>query len=122
MPASKRRSSASALPPARSDWHSASSVSRALIDIPWQITVGSDLQHPRVQGTRTAQVRFIIWYIAKLFRAAQRDGVLAARFVEVANLTRQPESLLDPRMALLVWKGNRWPLQATATPSVQQLG
>jgi hypothetical protein len=34
--------------------------SSALIDISWQITVGSDLQHPRVQGTRTAQVRFII--------------------------------------------------------------
>ena len=39
-----------------------------LIDIPWQIAVGSDLQHPRVEGKRTTQVRFINWYIAKLYR------------------------------------------------------
>jgi hypothetical protein len=93
----------------------------ALIDIPWQIAVGSDLQHPQVQGKRSAQVRFINWYIAKLFRAAQQDGVLAARFVEVANLTRQPPALLDPRIALRVWKGNRRPIQAAATPAVQHL-
>jgi hypothetical protein len=30
-----------------------------LIDTPWQIVAGSDLQHPQVQGKRTAQVRFI---------------------------------------------------------------
>jgi 2-polyprenyl-6-methoxyphenol hydroxylase-like FAD-dependent oxidoreductase len=93
----------------------------ALIDIPWQIAVGSDLQHPQVQGKRSAQVRFINWYIAKLFRAAQHDGVLAARFVEVANLTRQPPALLDPRIALRVWKGNRRPSQAAGTPAVQPL-
>ena len=93
----------------------------AIIDIPWQIAVGSDLQHPRVQGTRTAQVRFINWYISKLFRAAQRDDVLAARFLEVANLARQPQALLDPRMALRVWRGNRQQIQAAATPAVQQL-
>jgi 2-polyprenyl-6-methoxyphenol hydroxylase-like FAD-dependent oxidoreductase len=94
----------------------------ALIDIPWQIAVGSDLQHPQVQGTRTAQVRFINWYIAKLFRAAQHDAVLAARFIEVANLARQPQTLLDPRIALRVWKGNRRPIEAPAAPAVRQLG
>jgi len=88
----------------------------ALIDIPWQIAVGSDLQHPRVQGPRAAQGRFINWYISKLFRAAQQDDVLAARFLEVANLTRQPQALLEPRIALRVWKGNRRPIGATATP------
>jgi 2-polyprenyl-6-methoxyphenol hydroxylase-like FAD-dependent oxidoreductase len=30
-----------------------------LIDIPWQIAVGSDLQHERVEGKRTGQVRFV---------------------------------------------------------------
>ena len=29
---------------------------RPLIDIPWQIAVGSDLQHPDVEGKRPAQV------------------------------------------------------------------
>jgi len=78
-----------------------------LIDVPWQIAVNSDLQHPMVEGRRTTQVRFINWYIAQLYHAAQHDGVLATRFVEVANLMRQPAALLDPRIALRVWKRNR---------------
>ena len=78
-----------------------------LIDIPWQIAVGSDLQHPLVEGKRTTQVRFINWYIAKLYLAAQYDAVLANRFLEVANLMRQPTALLDPQIAFRVWKGNR---------------
>jgi len=78
-----------------------------LIDIPWQIAVGSDLQHPRVEGKRPAQVRFVNWYIANLFRAAQHDAALAECFLEVANLMRQPAGLLDPRIALRVWLGNR---------------
>ena len=79
---------------------------RPLIDIPWQIAVGSDLQHPDVEGKRPAQVRFVNWYLEKLFRAAQRDGRLATSFLEVANLLKQPTSLMDPKVAFLVWKGN----------------
>jgi 2-polyprenyl-6-methoxyphenol hydroxylase-like FAD-dependent oxidoreductase len=78
-----------------------------LIDTPWQIAVGSDLQHPAVESKRTAQVHFINWYLAKLYRAGQRDAVLATRFLEVVNLVKQPPVLLEPRIALRVWKGNR---------------
>ena len=78
-----------------------------LIDIPWQMAVGSDLQHPAVPGKRTPQVRFINWYLAKLFQEAQHDAVLATRFLEVANLMKQPPSLMEPRIALRVWKGRR---------------
>ena len=65
-----------------------------LIDIPWQIAVGSDLENPAVAGKRTAQTRFVNWYLAKLFQAAQYDAVLATRFLEVANLMKQPPSLM----------------------------
>jgi 2-polyprenyl-6-methoxyphenol hydroxylase-like FAD-dependent oxidoreductase len=75
-----------------------------LIDIPWQIAVGSDLQHERVEGKRTAQVRFINWYIGRLFQSANRDPVLATKFLEVANLMRAPSTLLSPAVALRVWK------------------
>ena len=78
-----------------------------LIDIPWQMAVGSDLQHPAVTGKRTAQIRFINWYLAKLFQAAQHDAVLATRFLEVANLMKPPPSLMAPGIALRVWKGSR---------------
>jgi 2-polyprenyl-6-methoxyphenol hydroxylase-like FAD-dependent oxidoreductase len=87
-----------------------------LIDIPWQIAVGSDLQHPRVEGVRSTQVRFINWYIAKLYRAARDDAVLATRFLEVANLMRQPTALLDPRIAFRVWRRNRAPADAVTIP------
>ena len=78
-----------------------------LIDIPWQIAVGSDLQHPGVQGNRPARLRFFNWYIAQLFRAVQTDVVLTTRFLEMVNLMRQPAALLEPRTALRVWSGNR---------------
>ena len=58
-------------------------------------------------GKRTAQTRFVNWYLAKLFQAAQYDAVLATRFLEVANLMKQPPSLMEPRIALRVWKGSR---------------
>jgi hypothetical protein len=98
-----------------------------LIDIPWQIAVGSDLQHPRVEGKRPAQVRFVNWYIANLFRAARHDATLAASFLEVANLMRQPSALLDPRIALRVWRGNRAPAAAaedrrSLAPAAKQVG
>jgi 2-polyprenyl-6-methoxyphenol hydroxylase-like FAD-dependent oxidoreductase len=83
-----------------------------LIDTPWQIAVGSDLQNPRVEGKRTAQVRFVNWYIERFFRAAQHDGILAAKFLEVANLMNQPTALLSPGVALRVWKRNRLPVGA----------
>ena len=51
-----------------------------LVDVPWQITVGSDLQNSKVEGNRTMQARFINWYLAKFFQAAQYDGVLATKF------------------------------------------
>jgi 2-polyprenyl-6-methoxyphenol hydroxylase-like FAD-dependent oxidoreductase len=78
-----------------------------LIDIPWQMAVGSDLQHPAVAGKRTAQLRFINWYLAKLFQAAQHDAMLATSFLEVANLMKPPPSLMAPSIALRVWKGSR---------------
>jgi 2-polyprenyl-6-methoxyphenol hydroxylase-like FAD-dependent oxidoreductase len=87
-----------------------------LIDTPWQIAVGSDLQHPRVEGQRTAQTRFVNWYIAKFYRAAQDDAVLATRFLEVANLMRQPAALFDPQIAFRVWKGNRAPARMITIP------
>ncbi|HEY6258074.1 MAG TPA: FAD-binding monooxygenase [Xanthobacteraceae bacterium] len=87
-----------------------------LIDIPWQIAVGSDLQHPSVEGKRTTQVRFVNWYIAKLYRAAQDDAVLASRFLEVANLMRQPAALLYPQIAFRVWKRNLAPARAVTIP------
>jgi 2-polyprenyl-6-methoxyphenol hydroxylase-like FAD-dependent oxidoreductase len=78
-----------------------------VVDTPWQIAVGSDLQHPRVVGKRTPLVRFTNWYISKLYSAAETDPVLAQTFLKVANLTREPDRLLRPEIVGRVWVGNR---------------
>jgi len=77
-----------------------------IVDVPWDIAVGNDLRHPRVSGARPAKVRFINWYIGKLYRAAQHDGDLATAFLRVANLEVPPETLLDPAIVARVIRGN----------------
>ena len=51
-------------------------------------------------------MRFINWYIGKLYRAAQHDGGLATAFLRVANLEVPPETLLDPAIVARVIRGN----------------
>jgi len=78
-----------------------------IVDIPWDIAVGNDLRHPRVEGPRPAMLRFINWYVGKLHLAAIRDHVLATAFLRVANLMTAPPSLLSPAIAWRVWRGSR---------------
>ena len=63
-----------------------------IIDIPWQIAVGSDFQNPRVEGKRTAQTRFTsTGTLANCTGPPEHDAMLAAAFLEVANLTNLAE-------------------------------
>jgi 2-polyprenyl-6-methoxyphenol hydroxylase-like FAD-dependent oxidoreductase len=78
----------------------------AVVDVPWDITVGNDLRHPAVQGPRPALVRFINWYIGKLHMAAQHDEKLSKAFLSVANLVAPPPVLLKPSVAWRVLRGN----------------
>jgi 2-polyprenyl-6-methoxyphenol hydroxylase-like FAD-dependent oxidoreductase len=90
-----------------------------IVDIPWDIAVGNDLRHPRVQGARPPMLRFINWYVGKLQLAAARDSALTAAFLEVANLTMSPPSLLSPVIAWRVWQGNRRPAPSIPSPAVE---
>jgi 2-polyprenyl-6-methoxyphenol hydroxylase-like FAD-dependent oxidoreductase len=82
------------------------SMASIAIDTPWDIAVGNDLRHPKVQGARPAKVRFINWYIGKLHMAARYDAKLATEFLRVANLEAPPPSLLSPANVLRVIRGN----------------
>ena len=84
------------------------------IDIPWQIAVGGDLRIPQVEGQRTAQVRFINWYMSRLHVAARRDRVVSLAFHRVANLVAPPPSVLKPSVALRVLRGNLRPVRSDA--------
>jgi 2-polyprenyl-6-methoxyphenol hydroxylase-like FAD-dependent oxidoreductase len=76
------------------------------IDIPWDIAVGNDLRHPKVQRPRSPKVRFINWYIGRLHMAARHDAELATAFLRVANLEAPPTLLLSPANLLRVIRGN----------------
>lgn len=77
-----------------------------VVDGPWSVAVGNDLQLPHVEGPRTRMDRFINWYIGKLHIAARNDASLSVAFLRVVNMMAPATSLLHPRMALRILRGN----------------
>jgi hypothetical protein len=71
-----------------------------VVDIPWSIAAGNDLRMPEAVGPRSAQVKFINWYMAKLHRLAHRDAEASLKFHRVGNLLASPSSLMHPKLAL----------------------
>jgi 2-polyprenyl-6-methoxyphenol hydroxylase-like FAD-dependent oxidoreductase len=84
-----------------------------MVDVPWEMAGGADLNFPGVQGHRTAKVRLLGAYLARLHAAAAHDARLASAFVRVAGLVARPESLLRPGVALRVLRGSLSPATAT---------
>jgi 2-polyprenyl-6-methoxyphenol hydroxylase-like FAD-dependent oxidoreductase len=80
-----------------------------VVAVPWDIAVGRDLIFPAVQGRRTAKVRLINAYLARLHAAAVHDASLASAFVRVAGLVTPPDSLLRPGIALRVLRASLRP-------------
>ena len=76
-----------------------------IVDVPWSIAAGNDLRMPEATGRRSASVKLINWYMAKLHRAAHHDPVLALAFHNVANLLAPPESVMHPHLMLRVFCG-----------------
>ncbi|MGW4498362.1 FAD-dependent oxidoreductase [Micromonospora sp. NPDC004336] len=76
-----------------------------LIDAPWSIAVGTDLRFPEVPGRRSARVRLVNAYVARLHVAATRDAALGAAFLRVLNLVDPPARLLTPPVLLRVLRG-----------------
>jgi hypothetical protein len=69
---------------------------RAILDAPWDMSVGGDLGYPHVEGRRTVKTRLIGRYVARVLRAAGRDERVARAFLRVANLMAPPPSLFAP--------------------------
>jgi len=81
-----------------------------VVDIPWSITVGNDVNLSEKRAARPLMAWFISWYISKLLKAARHDPVVTLAFMKVANLFAAPLSLLRPRLALRVLRGNFIPM------------
>ena len=87
------------------------------INMAWQLTVGSDLALPQVQGPRPLPVRIINAYVNRVLTAAERDPAVAEQFLRVAALQNPATRLFRLPTALRVLLGNlrRRPEPATDT-------
>ncbi|MGY1737568.1 NAD(P)/FAD-dependent oxidoreductase [Geodermatophilus sp. SYSU D00684] len=85
-----------------------------LVDVPWDIAAGSDLRQPSVLGRRSARVRVVNAYVARVQAAAAVDAGVGSAFLRVANLIDRPESLLRPRLAARVLLAQRRAVQGAA--------
>jgi 2-polyprenyl-6-methoxyphenol hydroxylase-like FAD-dependent oxidoreductase len=87
------------------------------VNMAWQLTVGSDLALPQVQGPRPLPVRIINAYVNRVLTAAERDPAVAGQFLRVAALQDPATQLFRPSTALRVVLGNlrRRPEPATDT-------
>jgi hypothetical protein len=81
-----------------------------VVDVPWDMAAGGDLVFPGVQGRRTAKVRLVNAYLARLHAAAAHDASLASTFIRVAGLVAPPQTLLRPKVAARVlWASQHSP-------------
>lgn len=85
------------------------------IDSPWEFAAIADLGYEGVEGRRTAKIRMINAYIARLQRAAVHDASLTNAFMRVAGLIDEPTALLHPGKVLRVLRQfGRRPSQPSA--------
>lgn len=79
----------------------------AVIDVAWQMSTGSDLRYPSVEGPRTLRSRIVSAYSSRAQVAAHRDPLVARTFMRTANLTVPPTALLAPEILIRVLRAGR---------------
>lgn len=94
----------------------------AIVDNPWRLAVGGDLRFPDVEGKRSRVQSVINHYLDRFHRAAQHDPVLVRAFGQVVSLLAPPASLLHPRLALRVLRGNLRPASAAPAAHARRPG
>jgi 2-polyprenyl-6-methoxyphenol hydroxylase-like FAD-dependent oxidoreductase len=83
----------------------------------WGLTVGGELSLPQVEGPRPLPVRVLNAYARRVAVAAERDPVVAARFLRVASLQDPPPRLFRPSTARRVLLAN---LRRGSAPAVRR--
>jgi 2-polyprenyl-6-methoxyphenol hydroxylase-like FAD-dependent oxidoreductase len=76
------------------------------IDVAWEMAVGSDLALPQVVGRRGVRTRVVNAYVRRVLIAAQRDPVVAGRFLRVSAFLLAPSRLMTLPMVARVVAGN----------------
>lgn len=73
-----------------------------VIDTPWEISAGGDLDFPGVEGKRTLKAVMGNAYMARLQYAATKDARVTEGFMRVAGLMDPPQALMRPQMLFRV--------------------
>ena len=73
--------------------------SRRIVDIAWELAVGSDLSLPEVEGERPISTRLANAWTERILKAAEHDPYVAEVFGSVTDLLAPPAVLLRPRFA-----------------------
>jgi hypothetical protein len=76
----------------------------AVVDGPWRMSAGSDLDYPEVAGPRPPEVMMANNFAALLQSAASRDREVTRTFMRVAGLVDPPQALQSPEMIYRVLK------------------
>lgn len=99
--------------------------SAKIVDVAWDLAIGSDLSLPEVEGERPILTRLSNAWAERILKAAEYDRYVAEVFGSVTDLLAPPSVLMRPRF---VWRvarnkhqgGARSPIpdrQATPAPS-----
>jgi 2-polyprenyl-6-methoxyphenol hydroxylase-like FAD-dependent oxidoreductase len=94
-----------------------------VINTPWDISAGGDLDFPAVEGRRTLKVRAGNAYMARVQYAATKDAKVTEGLMRVAGLMDPPPALMRPGMLLRVFRravrrpppGEAWQAHGSAT-------
>jgi 2-polyprenyl-6-methoxyphenol hydroxylase-like FAD-dependent oxidoreductase len=76
------------------------------VGMAWGLTVGAELALPQVEGPRPLPVRVLNAYARRVQAAAERDPVVAERFLRIASLQDPPPRLFRPSTARRVLLAN----------------
>ena len=73
-----------------------------VIDNPWSIAVGSDLNMPETQAHRGLSTRIINWYMSQVHKRGHHHTDAAIAFIRVAQLMDSPPAVMRPALAVRV--------------------
>jgi 2-polyprenyl-6-methoxyphenol hydroxylase-like FAD-dependent oxidoreductase len=76
-------------------------VAGRIVDIAWDLAIGSDLSLPEVEGERPILIRLSNAWAERILKAAELDPYVAEVFGSVTDLLAPPTVLMRPRF---VWR------------------
>jgi 2-polyprenyl-6-methoxyphenol hydroxylase-like FAD-dependent oxidoreductase len=92
------------------------------IEVAWQFSVGADLALPEIEGRRTARMRFLNRYIARLQAAAETEPAVSEAFLRVLNFLDPPARLFSPDILRRVLRpAAAAPAEPPSPPEAEQI-